>query len=52
MVAAASERPDGDSVYPHAHGHGTNRNRLIIGWSAYQWSILAREPCRNCGKPW
>gem|GEM_PF-6808098 len=47
MATAAFERVDGDSVQPHAHGSCTNCNRLIIGWSARRWSILAREPCRN-----
>ncbi len=51
MVAAAFERGDGDSVQPHAQGHCTNRNRPIIGWPAQWWSILVREPGRNCGKP-
>ena len=29
-----------------------NCGRVIIGWSAYQWSILVREPCPRCGKAW
>jgi hypothetical protein len=37
---------------PYAFGHCTNCNRIIIGWSAYQWGILVREPCPRCGKPW
>ena len=37
---------------PQAFGHCTNCRHLIIGWSAYQWSILVREPCPKCGKPW
>ena len=23
-----------------------------IGWSVYQWSVLVREPCPKCSKPW
>ena len=37
---------------PYAFGHCTNCNRVIIGWSAYQWGILVREPCPQCGQPW
>ena len=29
---------------PHAFGHCTNCRHLIIGWSAYQWSILEIWP--------
>ena len=37
---------------PYATGHCLSCNRIIIGWSAYQWGILVREPCPRCGKPW
>ena len=37
---------------PHAFGRCINCGRVIIGWSAYQWSILVREPCPRCGKAW
>ena len=37
---------------PYAFGHCSNCHQLIIGWSAYQWSILVREPCSRCGQPW
>ena len=52
LVSAAFEHLDGDPHHPHAFGHCTNCNRLIIGWTVYQWSILVREPCPRCGKPW
>ena len=52
MATAAFERVDDDSVQPHTQGHCTNRNRPIIGWPAHPWSILVREPDRDCGKPW
>ena len=35
-----------------AFGHCSNCRHLISGWSAYHWSILVREPCPKCGKPW
>ena len=37
---------------PHSFGRCINCDRVIIGWSAYQWSIMVREPCPRCGKPW
>ena len=37
---------------PYSFGNCSNCGRVIIGWSAYQWSILVREPCPRCGKPW
>ena len=52
LVTAAFEHLDGDPAHPYAFGHCTNCRRLIIGWSVYQWSILVREPCPRCGKPW
>ena len=36
----------------HAYGRCVNCGRVIVGWSAYQWSILVRDPCPRCGKPW
>ena len=38
--------------WPYAFGHCTNCRKLIIGWSFYLWSVLVREPCPRCGKPW
>ena len=38
--------------HPYAFGNCSHCGRFIIGWSAYQWSILVREPCPRCGKPW
>ena len=52
LVTAAFEHLEGNPVQPYAFGHCTNCNRLIIGWSVYQWSILVRKPCPKCGKPW
>ena len=37
---------------PYAFGHCINCGRVIVGWSAYQWSILVREPGPRCGQPW
>ena len=36
----------------HAFGHCLNCGRVVIGWSAYEWTILVREPCPRCGKAW
>ena len=52
LVRDAWDHLEGDGQQPHAFGHCTNCGRLIIGWSAYQWTILVREPCPRCGKPW
>ena len=52
LASDAWEHLDGDQERPHAMGHCLNCNWLIIGWSAYQWSILVRDPCPKCGKPW
>ncbi len=52
LVTAAFEHLEGDPRHPYAYGHCTNCNKLIIGWSVYQWSALVREPCPRCGKPW
>ena len=56
VQGAGHRRPSNTSKpmahQPHAFGHCTNCGRVIVGWSAYQWSILVREPCPRCGKPW
>ena len=52
LVTAAFQHLEGDHVRPYAFGRCTNCNRLIIGWSVYQWSILVRDPCPRCGEPW
>ena len=52
LAADAWEHIEAGGHQPHAFGHCTNCGRLIVGWSAYQWSILVREPCPRCGKPW
>ena len=50
LAAEAWGHLEGGGQQPYAFGHCTNCSRLIIGWSAYQWSVL--EPCPRCGKPW
>ena len=40
LVTAAFEHFEGDPSHPYAFGHGTNCNRLIIGWSAYQTCVM------------
>ena len=52
LVTAAFQHLEGDGHKPYAFAHCTNCRRLIIGWSVYQWTILVREPCPRCGKPW
>ena len=52
LVTAAFEHLEGGATRPYAFGRCTNCNRLIIGWSVYQWSTLVREPCPKCGKLW
>ncbi|MDE2786645.1 MAG: hypothetical protein OXL37_08280 [Chloroflexota bacterium] len=42
----------GDGQKPCAFGRCTQRGRVMVGWSAYQWSTLVREPCPRRGKPW
>ena len=52
LVKDAWDHLEGGGQRPHAFGHCANCRRLIIGWSVYQWSVLVREPCPRCGKPW
>ena len=52
FTACATVILEGGGQQPYAFGHCTNCSRLIIGWSAYRWSVLVREPCPRCGKPW
>ena len=52
LVTAAFEHLEDDPRQPYAYGHCTNCNKLVIGWSVYQWSVLVRKPCPKCGKPW
>ena len=52
LVTAAFEHIEGNGHQPYAFGHCTNCGRLIIGWTAYHWSIVVRDPCPRCGKPW
>lgn len=52
LVKDAWDHLEGGGQQPHAFGHCLNCNHLIIGWSAYHWTILVREPCPRCGKPW
>ena len=52
LAREAWEHLEGGGHQPHAFGRCINCGRVIIGRSAYQWSILVREPCPRCGKPW
>lgn len=52
LTDEAWQHLEGGGQQPHAFGHCINCGYVIIGWSAYQWSILVREPCTKCGKPW
>ena len=52
LAGDALEHLESDGHQPHAFGRCINCGRVIVGWSAYQWSILVREPCPRCGKPW
>ena len=52
LASHAWEHLEGGAPRPYAYGHCTECRRLIIGWSAHQWTILVREPCPRCGKPW
>ena len=52
LAREAWEHLEGAGHRPHAFGRCINCGRVIIGWSAYQWSILVREPCPRCGKAW
>ena len=51
LAGEAWEHLEGGGHQPHTFGHCTNCRRLIIGWSAYQWSILVREPCPRAASP-
>ena len=52
LAGEAWDHLEGGGHQPHAFGHCINCGRVIIGWSSYQWSILVRDPCPRCGKPW
>ena len=52
LVTDAFEHIEANGHQPYAFGHCTNCHRLIIGWSAYHWSIAVSDPCPRCGKPW
>ena len=50
--AAAGEKGlEGVDHKPYAFGNCSHCGRVIIGWSAYRWSILVGEPCPRCGQP-
>ena len=51
-VTAAFQHIEGEPHQPYACGHCTNCRMLTIGSSVYLWSVLVREPCPRCGKPW
>ena len=52
LVAQTWHHLEGLSSTPYAFGNCSHCGRVIIAWSAYQWSILVREPCSRCGQPW
>ena len=52
LASEAWDHRENGGHQPYAFGRCLNCNRLVIGWSAYQWSILVRDPCSRCGKPW
>ena len=52
LVTDAFEHIEANGHQPYACGHCTNCRRLIIGWSAYHWSIAVSDPCPRCGEPW
>ena len=43
---------EGGGQQPHAYGRCVHCGHFIIGWSAYEWSMLVRDPCPRCGKAW
>ena len=51
LTGEAWDYLEGGGHQPHAFGHCINCGHVIIGWSAYQWSILVREPCPRCSQP-
>jgi len=52
LAGEAWEHLENGTERPYAYGRCINCNKVIVGWSAYQWSILVRDPCPYCGKPW
>ena len=52
LAADAWDHIEAGGHQPYAFGRCTDSGRLIIGWSAYQWTMLVRKPCPNCGEPW
>ena len=52
LAADAFDHIEAGGQRPHAIGHCSNCGRVIIGWSAYAWSMVVREPCPRCSKPW
>lgn len=49
---AAVEHHKGPGNVPYARGTCTNCGAVHVAWSEYQWALMVRAPCRNCGKPW
>ena len=52
LVVSAIEHIQDNDHQPYALGRCINCGRVIIGWTAYHWSIVVREPCPRCGQPW
>ena len=51
LWAEAHTHPRGTGQKPCAFERCTECGRVMVGWSAYQWSTLVREPCPRSGKP-
>ena len=51
LVTHAWEHLEGSAHQPYAFGHCTNCNRLIIGWSVYQWTVLVHDPAPGAESP-
>ena len=52
MLAAAVAHIGGGGDVPYARGTCTECGAVHVAWSEYQWALMVRAPCRNCGKRW
>ena len=52
MLTAAMAHLGGPGDVPYARGTCTECGAVHVAWSEYQWALMVRAPCRNCGKPW
>ena len=52
MLVAAIAHLAGPEEVPYARGTCVNCGAVHVAWSEYQWAVMVRAPCRNCGKPW